>query len=141
MAKIYTSCAKSSLWHLLCVICYLLMGWYLRHPLLLIYLSQSRMFLSRLVVFLNPDSANDHCLIFSAVVMSCSSHYKEYQETVAPGEMRKRPCLSWAEPILVITAQPCTWPQWHAKYTHIGTLPKHTHTNLLHSHKTSQYIQ
>lgn len=64
------------------------------YPVLLIYLRQSRMFLSQLVVFLNPDSANDHRLILSAVVMSCSSHYKEYQETVAPGEMRKRPCLS-----------------------------------------------
>lgn len=63
-------------------------------PVLLIFLRWSRMFLSQLVVFLNPDSANDHCLIFSAVVMSCSSHYKEYQETVAPGEPRKRPCLS-----------------------------------------------
>lgn len=29
-----------------------------------IYLHQPRMFLSRLLVFLNPDSANDHCLIF-----------------------------------------------------------------------------
>lgn len=111
------------------------------YPVLLIYLRQSRMFLSQLVVFLNPDSANDHRLILSAVVMSCSSHYKEYQETVAPGEMRKRPCLSWAEPILVITTQPCTWPQWHAKYTHFGTLPNRAHTKLLHSHKTGQNTQ
>lgn len=64
------------------------------YPALLMYLHQSRMFSSQLVVFLNPDSANDHRLIFSAVVMSCSSHYKDYQEMVAPGEMRKRPCLS-----------------------------------------------
>ena len=57
---------------------------------LFIYLRQSRMFF----LCLNPDSANNHCLIFSAVVMSCSSHYKGYQEMAAPGEMRKRPCLS-----------------------------------------------
>lgn len=101
-------------------------------PLLLIFLCQSRMFSSQLLVFLNPDSANDHCLISPAVMMSCSSHYKDYQEMVAPGERRKRPCLSWAEPVLVIATQPCTWPQWHAKYTLFGThghTHKHRHTH------------
>lgn len=114
---------KANIEHSLCMICYFsICTHFCWSP------SVSHMFLSQLPVFLKPDSANDHCLIFSAVMMSCSSHYKEYQEMVAPGETRKRPCLSWAEPILVITTQPCTWPQWHAKYTLFGTRA-HTHNH------------
>lgn len=82
-----------------------------------------------LAVFLNPDSANDHCLILFVVVMSCSSHYKEYQETVAPGEMRKRPCLSWAELILVIITQPCTWRPLTCQ-VHTLWYPPQPHTHI-----------
>lgn len=96
-----------------------------------------------LVVFLNPDSANDHCLILFVVVMSCSSHYKEYQETVAPGEMRKRPCLSWAEVILVITTQPCTWRPLTCQVHTLWYPPQpHTHTNTCtRTHSSSSRVK
>lgn len=92
------------------------------------------LFFTHPLVFLNPDSANDHRLISAAVMMSCSSHYKDYQEAVAPGETRKRPCLSWAEPVLVISTQPCTWLQWHAKYL------AHAHTTR-EAHLLSPFTQ
>lgn len=47
-----------------------------------------------LFFFLNPDSANNCRLVFSAVVTSRPSHHAEYQEITAPGETGKRPCLS-----------------------------------------------